>query len=335
MQELTTARPKQVGEIFRRPRAVRLVVVGDHQHSHAGLGDIGVGEPAEHGDREDPGLTLDLGGAPHDRLHRLAEGRGVPQRRQQQRLFHRRFRTHLAPCRRQEELRRAQAGLIAVHVGIGLAADHDVGVAQHLLAEVGVIVQADGDGDVRSDALADALQHVAFAVVDAFHHHRSVQGQNHSVGSGAQAVQDDGLGPLVEIGLDHARGGGMRGNSIDQLDSVAGGEIDESPHVGARARQSPLHLIAGVELNRLELGSAGEDVAEGVGLVKQLRREPFHPVLLSPGSLESDRAGSARHGAGRHFCGESYRSTGPTTSIDRAWSLRITPAGESVCPTGR
>ncbi len=178
-------RGKLVGCRLRRG----LVAVGHHQHAQAGRRDIRQPEAGQHRHCQHA-IGLGLPGRRHRALHRAFA-----------RIAAQRVRDHRqappgqrGPRLLLEHAHQQAAGMLAgfvhVHVRVGLEADRDVGMLDHLLRDIAVQVERDGDRHVGQHC-AQPLEKVALAVVAVLRHHGAVQVQHHRVAAGRRV--DDGI----------------------------------------------------------------------------------------------------------------------------------------------
>ncbi len=142
--------PRHPRQLVGEPLRHRLIAVGDHVDAEAGVGDVGVGEAGEDGDRDDLGVLLHPGRPVVERPHRTARGALLAERRQQGRLAERRGGPEAAPDDVDEALGRLDAALRHVDVRIRLVAVEQIRAGHHGRGEIAVKVERDRDGNVRS-----------------------------------------------------------------------------------------------------------------------------------------------------------------------------------------
>ena len=168
--------------------------------------------------------------------------------------------------------RRALARLDAIDVRIRPVADEPVGELDHLLRHVRVIVEADDDRHVRSDAGANAAQELAFEILEILGHARAMKIEvdgihRHLPGEHADHLAGDAL---ERIARDHPAGAAARPHERHVFVRIA--------HVGEKSRQRearvpeplehlrPAHERRAVAMLR-EVGEVGLGFDEAVRLV--------------------------------------------------------------------
>jgi hypothetical protein len=135
--------------------------------------------------------------------------------------------------RREQQTRGVRAGLVHIDVRISLEADDHVRVVDHLLRDVAVQIECDGDRRIRQCG-AHAFEQIAFAVVRIFRDHRAVQIEHHSVASVCgcnDCIADRVVGRSVD---GSARVRRCRHGRHD-MRALARGGVDERGHRGLHA----------------------------------------------------------------------------------------------------
>ncbi len=279
--ELVSMLPRHPAELGGEALREGLVVVGDHVDAEPRVGDVGVREAREERHRDDLRVLLHRLGQIVEPPHRAARGALVAERGQERRLAPGRGRPDAAVDHLHEPLRRLHPALGHVDVRVGLVAVQEIGVGDHVAAEVAVEVEGHRDRHRGAHHAAHRRDDVALPVVDALRDHRPVQIEEHAVdpARGLEIGQHALLDVLVDVARDPARRRGGRRHRGHQAHPEPLGGLDHAAQAGAGAAIGLDDLAAVAEVARLELRPVGGDVGEGVGLVRQHREEESHADL--------------------------------------------------------
>ena len=176
-----------------------------------------------------------------------------------------------------------------VDVRVGAVGDQAVGVLHHLRRDVGMIVEADGDGHARAHGGAHAAQQLALAVLERLAHHGAVQVEIDGVDRHRRRQPPDQLArdPLVGIGRDEPAGAAA--GPQQRHDVVAGA------HVAQEARQREAGVAEPFDHVRAAHQRRAVAVAGEVGEVRPLGDEAVG-FMMEP----ADR--DARHGVALARC---------------------------------
>ena len=123
-------------------------------------------EAREDRHRDDLGILLHPLGRVVEPPHRPARGALVAERRQERRLAPGCGGPDAVVDHLDEPLGRLHPALGHVHVRIGLVAVQEIGMGDHVAAEVAMEVERDRDRDVGPHRLPHRLEDVTLAVVD-------------------------------------------------------------------------------------------------------------------------------------------------------------------------
>src|SRR3989454_357697 len=236
-------------------------------------------------DRHDPRVALHLGRAVVEPPHRAPRGQLAGDGRKEGRLPPRDRRAAPLGDDVAQPLGRLAAARVHVHVGVGLVAVEERGVAHHFGGDIRVEVERGDHGHRRPHRRPDGAQEVALAVLEPLGHHRAVQVEQHAVEApgAAEVVEEPARGRLVEVGR-HAtrgRGGGREGGH--EGDAARPRGLDHAAEAGARPAVRLEELAPVAEVARFELAPVGRDRAEGVRLVRKHRDEEPHGASLRAG----------------------------------------------------
>ena len=167
------------------------------------------------------------------------------------------------------------------HVGMRelLVEDDDVGNPHTLQREMAVRVKLDTDHTVRANDRAHLLDHIAFGVIVAMRHHRSVQPEQHAIQrhGGFELGQDFIAHELVVGAVGGAGGAGGEAASLDQGEAVRGRTATRDPERGRAHQWRVFRVLSGAEEHAFPVGrQAGWQRRECVGFGGHGGREQAH-----------------------------------------------------------
>ena len=117
------------------------------------------------------------------------------------------------------------AGLVHIHMRIGLVAGDHRAVQAHRVVQVGVHVQRHADGHIGDGA--QPAQQLALTVIEALRDHRAMQVQQHRIAAGGHC-RADAAGDMLKRGIVHRPAGpGRSGNRHGVVSACGFGQIDK------------------------------------------------------------------------------------------------------------
>ena len=174
----------------------------------------------------------------------------------------------LALHRALQQFGRLPSPLVLVDMGIGPVGDQRIGVVGHQLCHRRMQIEHHDDRNIGSDALAQARQQLALAVIRAFRRHRTVEMQQHAVD--ARGGIDDLAGEEVEGGIGDAAGRVGAGHQrMDEAPTELVGRLEGRPHRGPRAAEGTGDLVVAIGAVGPEGSLVRELNTEGVRLMHE------------------------------------------------------------------
>ena len=160
-----------------------------------------------------------------------------------------------------------------------------VGMLHHGIGEMGMRIEFGTDHDIRPDDLAHSRQQIAFAVIAAIGHHRTVQAEQDNIDrhGGTQVIEEFGAqgfvrGPGGDAGRHRAGHHAFDQGQAKRLGTQAGGP----QRAGKELRL--VRMLAGGKITAVAKGGqAGGQGCESIGLGGKRRAEDSHSDPL--GSL--------------------------------------------------
>ena len=165
----------------------------------------------------------------------------------------------------------AQAGLVVIHMGIGLVTADDVGVFQDLLGDVAVEVEGGGHDDLLPHQRADVLQIGAAGVIQGLGAAGAVEGDENAVQmtGGLDVILGALAQQLIDVIRHPAAGGAVQG---DGGDGLAAGLLHGVDHA-VEGADLPLAAVVGflplgVAVRRKD-GQRHGDGIKGIGFLME------------------------------------------------------------------
>ena len=143
----------------------------------------------------------------------------------------------------------------------------------HLFGNVGVEVHGDADGHCVADNVADIFQKRSFRVLNAFHHHGPVEGDENSVQgiSLLNIFNKQGLDIVVDIPLDSWPRQGIGSHRRDDLNVIPLREDrDKCPDFILIALEIGQDFVANQQVASLEILYSCMPGNKGIGLLLKL-----------------------------------------------------------------
>ncbi len=177
---------------------------------------------------------------------------------------------------RQDHIRGVLSALIEIGVGIIAGREHRRSQLHHFLCHVGMEVQRDHDGKVRTGQLSKGCQKISFAVLTIAVYLRAVQRQTDTVDVLFHFflfISIEDLARNVVIGLFCDRSGGNR-IGIDGRDDLHIAalfkDLDECAQLGFAAAVAGHERLALRQIAAAVVVKRGDLLVEGVGFVFKL-----------------------------------------------------------------